>query len=142
MFYAPIRTTFVPIHKPHSLFPDSCEQNLIFIFRKSANKNTSTMSKADQKDSEKWVEEAQVARREDSMKKSKQERRLLLKMDLSIVPLLALSFFIAYMVFHERGIDYCEDRLTITRTATTLETLESWECRPIFNSQIPSFTIV
>lgn len=32
--------------------------------------------------------------------RSKQEKRLLFKMDLAIVPLLACSFFIAYMVSH------------------------------------------
>ena len=50
-----------------------------------------------EKGGEAWVEDAPpnaIERRP----KSKLEKRLLLKMDLSIVPLLALSFFVAYMV--------------------------------------------
>jgi hypothetical protein len=47
---------------------------------------------------EKWVEDAPDTNEAPRMK-SKLEKRLLLKMDLSIVPLLALTFFIAYMVF-------------------------------------------
>ena len=47
---------------------------------------------------ETWVEDTPVSVVE-PREKSKLEQRLLLKMDLSIVPLLALSFFIAYMVW-------------------------------------------
>ena len=47
---------------------------------------------------ETWVEDTPVSVVE-PRGKSKLEQRLLLKMDLSIVPLLALSFFIAYMVW-------------------------------------------
>lgn len=54
-----------------------------------------------EKQGESWVEDASavgVAVEEAPGFKSKLEKRLLLKMDLSIVPLLACSFFIAYMV--------------------------------------------
>lgn len=52
-----------------------------------------------EKAGEAWLEEHQVTgaavpRRE----KSKEEKRLLLKMDLAIVPLLTLTFFMAYLV--------------------------------------------
>jgi hypothetical protein len=51
-----------------------------------------------EKPEEAWVDGVPSGAAEPTMAKSKQEKRLLLKMDLSIVPLLACSFFIAYMV--------------------------------------------
>jgi hypothetical protein len=51
-----------------------------------------------EKDPESWVEDAPGAEAPSPRPKSKLEKRLLLKMDVAIVPLLALSFFIAYMV--------------------------------------------
>ena len=51
-----------------------------------------------EKGGEAWVENTPDGMVEAPRQKSKLEKRLLLKMDLSIVPLLALSFFIAYMV--------------------------------------------
>jgi hypothetical protein len=63
---------------------------------------------------------------EPKRKKSKQEKRLLLKMDLAIVPLLACSFFIAYMASHfERSSNIANFK----RIETILEMLGSWECK-------------
>jgi nitrate reductase NapE component len=45
-----------------------------------------------------WVETVPTTLQDVKPTKSKREKRLLLKMDLSIIPLLALSFLIAYMV--------------------------------------------
>jgi hypothetical protein len=51
------------------------------------------------KQGDSWIEDAPPTITEESTgHKSKLEKRLLLKMDLSIIPLLACSFFIAYMV--------------------------------------------
>jgi hypothetical protein len=55
-----------------------------------------------EKGGETLVEEAPVSVVE-PRQKTKLEKRLLLKMDFSIVPLLALSFFIAYMVWLSRS---------------------------------------
>lgn len=52
-----------------------------------------------EKQAESWIEDSpSTAVEVPTAQKSKLEKRLLLKMDLSIVPLLACSFFIAYMV--------------------------------------------
>jgi hypothetical protein len=56
-----------------------------------------------EKGGEAWVEEAPVSVVVEPRQKTKVEKRLLLKMDFSIVPLLALSFFIAYMVWLSRS---------------------------------------
>jgi hypothetical protein len=58
---------------------------------------TSTMAEKNP-DPESWVENSIGVNPDAPRRKSKLEKRLLLKMDLAIVPLLALSFFIAYMV--------------------------------------------
>jgi hypothetical protein len=52
----------------------------------------------DEKADQGWLENAQNNGESTTRVKSKLEKRLLLKMDVSIVPLLGLSFFIAYMV--------------------------------------------
>jgi hypothetical protein len=68
-----------------------------------------------EKRDETWVEGIPVGAVEPIREKSKQEKRLLLKMDLSIVPLLACSFFIAYMVrslfpFCSKTANFMKDR--------------------------------
>jgi hypothetical protein len=53
-----------------------------------------------EKAGELWVEEHNVTSSASLKRpKSKEEKRLLRKMDLAIVPLLTLTFFIAYLVF-------------------------------------------
>jgi hypothetical protein len=52
-----------------------------------------------EKEDQTWAEDIPAAELvEPKGKRSKQEKHLLFKMDLAIVPLLACSFFIAYMV--------------------------------------------
>jgi hypothetical protein len=68
-----------------------------------------------EKQGETWVEGIPSGAAEPIREKSKQEKRLLLKMDLSIVPLLACSFFIAYMVrplfpFSSKTANFKKDR--------------------------------
>lgn len=72
-----------------------------------------------EKEGETWVEDSPATAIDVATPhKSKLEKRLLLKMDLSIVPLLACSFFIAYMV---RQIHFpCENKLIIFKDRNNL----------------------
>lgn len=58
-----------------------------------------------EKEGETWVEDSPATAMDvPTPHKSKVEKRLLLKMDVSIVPLLACSFFIAYMVLQSTSL--------------------------------------
>jgi hypothetical protein len=73
-----------------------------------------------EKAGELWVEEHNVTS-SGSLKrpKSKEEKRLLRKMDLAIVPLLTLTFFIAYLVFPH----FMEIAFDTDGTTTRIETI-------------------
>jgi hypothetical protein len=55
-----------------------------------------------EKAGELWLEESHEVVPRPKKVKSKEEKRLLRKMDLAIVPLLTLTFFIAYMVYNSQ----------------------------------------
>lgn len=64
-----------------------------------------------------WLEENPVTGAAGPRRsKSKEEKKLLRKMDIAIVPLLTLTFFIAYMV----KICFCSGMILVMKTKLTL----------------------
>jgi hypothetical protein len=61
-----------------------------------------------EKAGEVWLEESRISGAAGARRiKSKEEKKLLRKMDLAIVPLLTLTFFIAYMVLPTYDLAIC-----------------------------------
>jgi hypothetical protein len=61
-----------------------------------------------EKAGEVWLEESRIPRAAGARRmKSDEEKKLLRKMDLAIVPLLTLTFFIAYMVLPTCDLAIC-----------------------------------